>query len=355
MPVLNRNKLTWNARHRRCLYLFLRDELDALLIQEGLIGSYRAFKNKHKEYPFVEMRELKPRARTVGPEYADHNHFIIIFNEETLPPEAKNYIRFFDSNKLTKENLGNMALFDLQEGFSQRMRYCGDSEFPNLLKGLLVEDFAVLVQGDSTVRSKFKFGVSHFHVRIDWPVAEASADLARQLRYVSRDLYEKGDKIGEGLQQKLYEYYGFHYSVGGRRTASLVAARFMSRYDFMSTVYVCSSESRTLFKISEFNIGKYILIRVPNEDIDCLAATQSMDTGDFCNAYLIDQTEDYGVGIFLVAYNHNEHSLPPLDGKLREFHQDYQWLKVDLQLLVPPPTSPEARPVPYSRVYSGPA
>ncbi len=301
------------------------------------------------------MRELKPRARTIGPEHPDQRHFILIFNEGALPSEAKNYIRFFDSNKLTKENLGNMALFDLQEGFSQRMRYCGDSEFPRLLKGLLDLDYAILVQGDPTVRSKFKFGVSHFHVRIDWPVAEASADLARQLRYISRDLYEKGDKVGESLQQKLYEHYGFHHSVGGRRTAALVAARFMSRYDFMSTVYVCSSESRTLFKISEFNIGKYILIRISNEDLEDLARNRGMNARDFGEAYLVDQTADYGVAVFLVTYNHNEYSVSPPDGKLREFTPDYQWLKVDLQLLVPPPWSPDARPVPYSRVYGGPS
>ncbi|MEW6352120.1 MAG: hypothetical protein AB1646_23965 [Thermodesulfobacteriota bacterium] len=355
MAVLNRNELAWYEKHRRCLYLFLRDELEALLIHEGLIRSYHTFKEKGKEYPFVEMRELKPRSRTVGPEHPEQQHFILIFNEGTLPPEAKNYIRFFDSNKVTKENLGNMALFDLAEGFSQRMRYCGDSEFPSLVKGLLGLDFALLVQGDPTVRAKFKFGVSHFHVRIDWPVAEASADLARQLRYISKDLYEKGDKAGETLQQKLYEYYGFHHTVGGRRTAGLVAARFLSRYDFMSTIYVSSSESRTLFKIAEHNIGKYVLIRIPREDMEDMAEALSMPFDDFCGAYLIDRTAEYGVGIFLVTYNHNEHSLAPMDGKLRDFQADYQWLKVDLQLLVPPPCNSEVRPIPYSRVYSGPS
>ena len=61
------------------------------------------------------------------------------------------------------------------------------------------------------------------------------------------------------------------------------------------------------------------------------------------------------VGIFLVTYTHNEHSLPPLDSKLRDLSPDFPWLKVDCQLLFPPPTSRDVRPVPYSIVYSGPS
>jgi len=73
---------------------------------------------------------------------------------------------------------------------------------------------------------------------------------------------------------------------------------------------------------------------------------------EFINLYLIDRTSEYGVGIFLVTYKHNEHSRPPVDGRVRELNPDFQWLNVDLQLLVPPPTSGDARPIPCSRVYT---
>ena len=66
MPFLRRNEIGWNERFRRCVYFFLRDELDGLLISEGLIKLYKSFKDSGREYPFVEMRELKPRARVVG-------------------------------------------------------------------------------------------------------------------------------------------------------------------------------------------------------------------------------------------------------------------------------------------------
>lgn len=352
MPFLRRNEIGWNERFRRCLYFFLRDELDRVMITEALIESYNAFKAADKDYPFVEPRLLKPRARIIGPEIPEQNHFIVIFNEDTLPSSAKTHIRFFDSNKVKKENFANLGLFDLQEVFHQRMRFFEDSEFPRLLKTLLKSDFAILIQRDPGIKSRYRFGISHFHVRIDWPVAYAAEDLGRYLRYMSKDLYEKGDKAGESLQQKLYEYYGFHHTVGGRRTAALVAARFMAGLDFISTVYVSSSEARTLARLSESGIAKYVLIKISNQDIADLSQCTGMDEASFVNAYLIDRLSDYGVGIFLVSYLHNEHSTPPPDGKLRDLNPDYAWLKVDLQVLVPPPHSGDVRPIPLSRVYA---
>jgi len=352
MPFLRRNEIGWNERFRRCLYFFLRDELDALLIKEALIESYKTFKDKNMDYPFVEMRELKPKARIFEPEYPEHRHFIVIFNEDTLPAQAKTHIRFFESNKVTKENLGNVGIFDLQEFFRQRMRYFEDTAFLVLLKSLLKTDFALLIQRDPTIKARYRFGVSHFHVRIDWPVAQAAESLGRYLRYISKDLYEKGERVGDILQQRIYEYYGFHHMVGGRRTAALVAARYMERFDFISTVYVASSESRTLTRLSEQGIAKYALIRVTDKDIKELAQSVNLEEKDFAESYLIDRTSHHGVGIFLVTYSRNEHSTPPDDGKLRELNPDYRWLNVDLQLLVPPPTRGDVRPITFSRVYA---
>ena len=352
MTYLLRNQISWNERFRRSLYLFLRDELDGILIREALIESYESFKANGKEYPFVEMRELKPRAKIIEPEYPEHNHFIVIFNEEALPPDSKNHIRFFDSNKMTKENLSSFAEFNLTEVYRQRMRFLENSGFSNLLRSLLKTDFAVLIQRDTTVKARYRYGISHFHVRIDWPVAEAAEDLAKYLRYISKSLYEKEDREGEILQQKLYEYYGHHHTVGGRRTAALVAAQFMARFDFISTIYVASSEARTLTRISEQGIGKYVLVAIPTKEIKELAKSVNIKEKKFATSYLIEKTPQYGVGIFLVTYRHNEHSSPPLDGKLRSINPEFPWLRVESQLLVPPPSSENVRPLPYSIVYA---
>lgn len=352
MPFLRRNEISWNERFRRCLYFFLRDELDCLLINESLIESYRSFKEHNVDYPFVEMRELKPRARIVEPENPNHRHFIVIFLEDALPHESKTYVRIFDDNKITKENLGNLGLFDLRDVFRHRTRFFEDSAFPLVLRTVMRSDFAVLIQRDPSIRTRYRFGISHFHVRIDWPVAQAAEDLGRYLRYISRDLYEKGEKLGDLLQQKVYEYYGFHHLVGGRRTAAVLAARYLERFDFISTVYVASSEARSLTRISEQGVAKYALIRVSDADINELSQEANMTPKAFREAYLIDKNEKYGgVGIFLVSYKRNEHSLPPADGKLRDLNPDFRWLSVDLQLLLPPPSNGEVRPLAYPKVY----
>lgn len=352
MPVLGCTEIGWNERARRYLYMFLRDELEKILINEALIESYKNFKADNIEYPFVEMRELKPRAKAIAPEFPQQRHFIVIFNEGTLPPESRNRIRFLDSNKATKENLSNLVSFDLKDVFNKRMRFFEHKHFSALLCNLLDSDFAILVQRDRTVKASYRFALTHFHVQIDWPVADAAQDLGCWLRYISKDLYEKGERVGEVIQQKLYEYYGFHHTVGGRRTAAMVAARFMARYDFLSSVYLASSEARTLVRMSEHGVAKYVLVRIPSTDMKELAHSMKLTIKDFASSYLIDQTPEYGVGIFLVTYTHNEHSTPPPDGKLRELNPDYHWLNVDSQLLIPPPSSPDVRPIPYSIVYA---
>jgi hypothetical protein len=352
MPFLGRNEIAWNERLRRCIYFYVGYELEKSLITQALIESYKAFKDADREYPFVEMRELKPRAKIIAPEPPEQRHFILIFNEELLPTESKNYIRFFDSNKVTKENLSNLIEFELKDVFQQRMRYFENKDFENLLRSLLKSDFAVLIQRDPTVKARYRFGLSHFRVRIDWPVAEAAQDLGRHLRYISKHLYEKGDRFAEVIQKKLYEYYGFHHTVGGRRTAAMVAARFLSRFDFLSTVYIASAEARTLISIAPWRISKYVLIRLVDREIKELAHAANLGEKDFVSAYLIDRLPGYGVGLFLVTYTHNEHSMPPEDGRLRDLNPDHQWLNVDMQLIIPPPSSPDVRPIHYPVVYA---
>ena len=178
-----------------CIFSF-ETSLDSVLLTESLIESYKAFKGSKKEYPFVEMRELKPRAKIHGPEYPDQRSFIVIFAEDTIPTESKPQIRFFDSNKVTKENFGLLALFDLQDVFHQRMRYFENSEFCTVAQESASSRLCVVNSARSLYSGKYRFGLSHFHVKIDWPVANAAEDLGRHLKYISRHLYRKRRQRG---------------------------------------------------------------------------------------------------------------------------------------------------------------
>ena len=58
---------------------------------------------------------------------------------------------------------------------------------------------------------------------------------------------------------------------GGRRTAAIVAAQYLKRIPCITTVYVGSNESRSLIRISERGVSKYILLKLTNAEMESIA------------------------------------------------------------------------------------
>ncbi|MGA1875067.1 MAG: hypothetical protein ACMUIA_05630 [bacterium] len=350
--VISRTNLSWNEKLRRSLYVTIRDELDADLMEYALIDSYRNFAGHHHPYPFVEKRELKPRARTPDREYEYQNSFLVLFCEGTIPDMYKRYIRFFDSTRVTKENLLSNLGFTIFDDFFLNIKYFESPQFKRLLSALLPVDYALLIQRDASTKAKNRYVLSHFHVKIDWPVSDAAEDLGRELRYLTNELYERGESHAESLQEKLFEYYGFYHSVGGRRTAAVVAAQFLRRMNFCFAVYVSSSAARHLTKITERDISRYLLVRLKNQDMQKLARMNHMRFKTFQNHFIIHKEKEYGVGILLVVYEHTAHSKPPADGRIRPLNPDYRWLAVAHQFLMPRPSVKDTRPINYRMIYT---
>ena len=199
-----REELSQENRLRRSYYELLRDELDQQLIQYSLIDSYTNFLNKNIAYPFVEKRELKPRARIPAVEHECQNCFLVIFVEDSIPSIHKKYIRFFRTNRTNKNNLLRYEPLPLSEKFDRNQKYLESTHFYDLLNLLIPVDYALLIQRDPSRKKKNRYSLSHFHVKIDWPIADAAEDLAISLRYISKDLYEKGDKYGVDVQKKFF-------------------------------------------------------------------------------------------------------------------------------------------------------
>lgn len=347
-----RYHLGTRLRLRRSLYEVLRDQLDLNLISLSLIDSYSNFCKAGEEYPFVQKRELKPRARVAEQEYNHHNHFLIIFCEGTIPGSHKKYIRFFDSNKLTKESIEKVPYITLHKTYTSNLRYFNNPNFTDLILDLQPVDYALLIQNDPSIKTQNRYMMTHFHVRIDWSIDDATEDMALDLRYVTKELYERGEKYAEHLHNKLFENYGFHHSVGGRRTAAVVAAQYMKKMNFISTIYVSSAEARTLTRISERGVSKFVLIRIPMADIQALAKEHGLSLDSFIDRYMVDIGDDVGVGILHVVYRNSPYSKTPDDGKLRKLRPDYQWLTVNDQLLLPLPDQQDAYPIRYNTIYS---
>lgn len=347
-----REALSRKDRIRRSIYEALRDELEEYLLQYGLVESYHNFMNHHVPYPFVEKRELKPRARIPDVEYELHNRFLVIFSEDRIHSSYKKYIRFFDDNKVTKENLLRSETVQFSRKYFRNIKLFETTHFSDFLKAMLPVDYALLIRRDPTVKARNRYSLSHFHVRIDWPIADAAEDLARELRYISKDLYEKGEAYAEEIQKKFFEYYGLPSTSGGRRTAAMVAAQFLRRIPCISTVYVGSSESRAIYRISERGVSRYILMKLSKANIEDIAESYRWQVKTFKKNYLIAEQRNGGVVVFQAAYNHTSHAKPTEDGKLRDLNSEYSWMTVTNQSILPKPGIWDKPPIPYSIIYT---
>ena len=347
-----REELSQISRLRRSYYEMLRDELDQFMLRYALCASYDRFTARKQPYPWVEKRELKPRARIPLKEYECQNTFLLIFLEDTLPPANKKYIRFLDVNKTTKKNLLHTGTLKLSDKFDRSKKLLESVHFYDFLEELLPVDYALLIQRDPATARKDCYSLTHFHVRVDWPIANAAEDLEGSLRYISKDLYEKGDKYAEDLQKKFFEYYGNPVTVGGRRTAAIVASQYFRRMSSIATVYVSSSESRALIRISERGVYKSVLRKFEEEGIQQIAETFQMSPRTFKKNYVVKKYRKKSVCIFQATYGYTDQARPPDDGKLRDLKPDLNWLTVAGQHVLPKPGVTKFPPLPLNLIYT---
>lgn len=349
---LKNSELSREEKKVRSLYEYLRSDLHQYLSDLALDQSYANFLKAKQAYPFVEKRELKPRAKVSERENTLVNSFILIFTEGPIPPELKKNIRYFDNNKVTKENLGEVKLdgLPIAERFKTQQKYFETTKFYDLIKTLLPVDYALLIQRDTSVKNKNRYVMSHFHVRIDWLIDSAAEALGKELRYISKDLYEKGEGYAMDMVEKLFEYYSFHHSVAGRRTAAMLAAQMLRQAPYFSTVFVSSAESRTLTMITEKGIIKSALVHLDKNAIEWIEKHPNGDP-DFRKKYLISSSKGTGVAKLQVIYGANDHSKPPINSKLRELKPDLQWLRIAHQFLVPKSKYASSRPIKYQIIY----
>lgn len=346
-----REQLTYHEKLRRSLYEILRDTLEMRLMKMSLIDSYSNYMKNGVEYSFLDRGQLKPKTKKMEKESELFNTFLVIFCEGIISPELKNYIRFFPENKLIKKNIEYLTDFPLSKRFKQNLRYFDKPAFLDLTESLLDIDYALLIQRDPTVKKRNRYALTHFHVKIDWPIDDAAQDLGKYLRYIQNNLYENGDKEARILQSKLFEYYGSHRNVGGRRTAALIAAQLLRKLDFISTVFVSSSESRCMIKYSERGVSKFFLIQLFEKQIKALAEKENMDAEAFKAFYLFPAGE-FHVGIAEAVYDYTVHSKPPESGKLRKARSALNWLRFADEHLHPNGSALDLPPINYSWIYA---
>ncbi len=329
--------------------------MDQFVLGYALVDSYDNFLRQKTPYPFVETRELKPRARIPSIEFELQNSFLVLFSETYVDESHKKYIRYFDANKTTKTNLLKHRDFPEGQEYHRNLKFMDTNGFFDFMKTLLPVDYALLIQRDLRAGNTDRYALTHFHVRIDWPIADAAEDLARDLRYISKDLYEKGDKYADNFQKKFFEYYGMPVMAGGRRTAAIVAAQYFRKLEGITTVYVGSSESRALLRIDENGISKSILMRFTREEVAEIAKSAGISQSSFTKNYVVAREGKRLVCIFNVVYAYTPHALASEGGRLREIKFDINWLTVSEEQILPKPTVWKYPPIPFKIIYAGQA
>jgi hypothetical protein len=347
-----REELSLADKLRRSYYELLRDDLDQFLIQYSLIDSYQSFVSQGIAYPFVEKRELKPRARIPDQEYDLHRSFLVLFLEDSIPPEHKKYIRFFDENRTTKVNLMRSEIAPFLTDHDRLSRNLESVHFKNFLRSLLPVDYALLIQRDPGSLSRHRYYLSHYHVRIDWPISEAAEDMAHSLRYISKELYEKGEKAAEDLQRKFFEYYNQPFMSGGRRTAAIVAAQYLRRVPGITTVYSSSSASRALIRICERGVSKLALMKFSKTDLEQIAAATGLSPHKVKKYYVVAKEGRERVCIVQVSYTLTSQARAPEDGKLRDIRPDLNWLTVGEEHIIPKPGIWKHPPLRVNVIYT---
>ena len=97
-----------------------------------------------------------------------------------------------------------LADLSLYKKFNQNFRYFDKPHFLDFIKNFSNINYALLIQQDPTVKKKNKYALIHFHVKIDWPIADAAEALAKSIKYIHNNLYENGYKDARLPQNKFF-------------------------------------------------------------------------------------------------------------------------------------------------------
>lgn len=348
----SRFELSYLEMVRRSFYVFLRDELERRLKIITFEKTHRLCKEKGIPYPYVDPSDMRPKKREFSKESAIARPYIILFCEESIGEAHQKYIRFSDDNRIRKDTLALIPGIPLNKPFYSGIKFFERNTFFDLLETLLDVDYGLLIQRDDRYRKQNRYALSHFHVKIDWPIAEAAESLAKELRFISKSLYERGERYADTLQEKLFEHYGWHHqATGGRRTAALIAAQYLKQIPGLSTVYVSSAETRTLTRYSEKGVARYAVIQLDKEYARQIMETNKLTPEVFHQCYTLGESENFYDVIMFVTYKHTEWGQPPMDGKLRMIRPDYSWLAVDKEMILPLSYALSAQPLALKWIY----
>lgn len=349
-------QLSWSDQLLRCYFKAVEMLLDRSLVEHVLVESFARFRAAQEAYPFVRPAELRPGGVGRTGEHPLHHAALVLLLEQALEPELKTNIRARRPQKAVRRNL-QRYLF--RTGLPlDRIALIRDLETRaaiDALRPLLALDYALLIQRRAGGgKDRLNYALTHFHVMIDEVLDRTIEAFGLRLRYLAGHLFEQGEEYAALLEEKFYELYGMKSTAAGRRTAALVAHNVLLDNPGLHAVYVGSTEARSLSKILKNDcITRWVLVELDDALREQLDREHGVAGERLAEAYCIPDS-DPGAAVLAVHYRPTEHGRPPADRKMRRvINLSERWTSIDQQVLLPLPSSPEARPLPVSWVYRG--
>ncbi len=240
-------------------FLANRAKLTNQLLCHSLIDSFHRFTADGKAYPFIAADHLLP---SLGRARIEHRHqatVLMFMIDGVLPRPLNKHFRLRASNRVSWRNIQRLAPdLDLSEFKAAHCRL-DDPGFAELLPRLLALDYALLAQMDADENGMV---LSHMHVKLERLTDTAIKELGKQLGYIERRLFERGEDYVEALEGKFFEYFGFSANAAGRKSAAAMAAQLLSAHDQRFTVFVAGQEDCRLTVLDHGPIiEQYLLIR----------------------------------------------------------------------------------------------
>lgn len=252
-------------------YQDTQNHLRDFLITSTLIESYHSFAQNNKPYPFATPSSLIPGISTDAYEHPFQRSALVLVIDEPIPPVLRKHIRFRSANEINYNNLARFAPEVAKQGTLPDKLILPDEQFFSFLNRLLDIDYGLLLQRLVDVE---QIELTHLHVKVERLTDNAVRFLARDLGYIRRSLYEKGEAYAEILERKYYEYFGFAPNASGRKCAAAMAAQLLSnQVDRFSVFVSCQEDCRLTLLDESKTITHHFLIKVTNSDLNEICGT----------------------------------------------------------------------------------
>lgn len=323
-------------------YAGARTRLAEFLIGATLIESYHSFARNGKRYHFLPRSALIPGASTAITEQPFQRTALVFLVDQAMPTSLRKHIRFRSANEITRKNLRRLAP-DLKIPWASFHDTAVESPgFTDLLDHLLELDFGLMLQRDD---QGGPIQLTHMHVKVERLTDNALRNLAADLGYIRRTLYERGEAYVERFERKYYEYFGFAPNASGRKSAAAMAAQLLYGQDLRFTVFASCQEDCRLTVLDDSDvIEQYFLVSIDGTALEGRART--------VEDYMIDEgLDDEGkpsVVVCLCVRYKRTHAARPTRAHKRQDDDLYApWLELIDEVILPLPgrTAPA---IPYA-------